>query len=425
MPDFASEVLALRRILGQRKTYRETIFRIIAMEKISPSSVKELKRNVFAVLRRYFSLSFEVDSLFPNYAKDSDERYLALVTLYQLRHRKDIEKEQVKSCYYSTYFSMRLAGDCDASYAKLEQASSKPFAIPESLKKKPYTYNSIVLEMPDFLLRDLVFAYGPQKTKEIALSLREMPSATLVRNRFLADKEGIPGAKEILTDKDTLYLLGKETEGREKEAIRKGTFHPLELLKGLAASVLPDFFVEMDCLLLNQRLPFFACYLASLYKDLPGLRIAPVFSKEESYRAAIDTICTLKAKEKIHPLLCEKDLVKTYFPYDSMDVVVQQGTDIGIGKIGMRPDILPDLKEKDMVDSCHRQTQELLAASDFVKKDGYLLFINSGLTMIETRDVKESFLSLRKNFAFVSDSRLLPGQYRTEGGYYCLFRRER
>ena len=102
MPDFSAEVLALRRILGQGKTYRETVFRIIAMEKISPSSVKELKRNVFAVLRRYFSLSFEVDSLFPSYAKDSDERYLALVTLYQLRHRKDIAREQVKSCYYST-----------------------------------------------------------------------------------------------------------------------------------------------------------------------------------------------------------------------------------------------------------------------------------------------------------------------------------
>lgn len=425
MPDFSAEVLALRRILGQGKTYRETVFRIIAMEKISPSSVKELKRNVFAVLRRYFSLSFEVDSLFPSYAKDSEERYLALVTLYQLRHRKDIAREQVKSCYYSTYFSMRLSGNCDLSYEKLEKVSALPFAILEALKKRPYTYNSIALEIPDFLLRDLVFSYGPEKAREIALSIKEIPNATFVRNRFLAPEGKIDGVKEIPTDKDVIYLLGRDMEGKEKEMLQEGHYHPLELIKALAASSLPEFAVEMDCLLLNQRLPFFASYLASLYQDLPGLRITPVFSKEERYRSGIDTLCKLKANEKVHPLLCQSDLVKTYFPYDAMDLVVQQGTDIGIGRIGMRPEVLPDLSEKDMSNSCHRQTQELLSASDFVKKDGYLLFVNSGLTMVETRDVKESFLSLRKNFAFVSDFRLLPGQYRTEGGYYCLFRREK
>ena len=423
MPDFSAEVLALRRILGQRKTYRETIFRIIAMEKIAPSSVKELKRNVFAVLRRYFSLSFEVDSLFPSLPKDEDERYLALVALYQLRYRKDVEREQIKSCYYSTHFAMRLSGDCDVSYSKIEQASMKPFAIPEGLKKKPYTYNSLALEIPDFLLRDLVFSYGPEKAREIALSLREMPHATLVENRFLSDGGRIEGARRIDTDKGNIYLLESGREEKEMDAIKKGYFHPLELVKAMALSLLPDFFVEMDCLLLNQRLPYLSCALASRYKDLPGLRVTPVFEKEERYRSAIDTICALKANGKVHPLLCENDLVKTYFPYDSMDVVVQQGSDIGIGKIGMRPDILPDLTEKDVRDSCYRQTQELVAASGFVRKDGYLLFINSGLTMNETRNVREAFLSLRKNYEVVSDSYLLPGHYRTEGGYYCLFRR--
>ena len=177
-------------------------------------------------------------------------------------------------------------------------------------------------------------------------------------------------------------------------------------------------------LLLNQRLPFLSIYINGIYRDLPELKITPVFLKEVLYRSAIDHICALKA-DKVKPLLADNDLVKTYFAFDSMDVVVIQGTDIGIGKVGMRPDILPDLTEKDVQASTYRQTQELLSASEFVKKDGYLLFINSGLTAPETRNVRESFLSLRKNFAFVQDSGLVPNQYHTEGGYYCLFRRER
>lgn len=424
MQDFSAEILALRRILGLRKTYRETIFRIIAIEKIAPSSVKELKRNVFGVLRHYFSLAFEVDSLFPSFAKDSDERYLSLVALYQLRHRKDQKKEDIQERFCTTSLLMHLQGDFAKNYAKLENAALKPFAIPESLKSKPYTYNSLALEIPDFLLKDLVFSYGPQKAREMAFAIRDIPVPSFVRNRLVPGQESLGECRQVKTDIDTVYLLSKGKNETADHLVKEGFFHPLELIKAMAVSSLPSFPVEMDCLLLNQRLPFLPIYLNGIYGDLPGLRITPVFASEERYRSAIDFFVQFRAT-KVHPLLAEMDLVKTYFSYDSMDVVVLQGTDIGIGKVGMRPDILPDLTEKDVRDSAYRQTKELLTAADFVKKQGYLLFINAGLTAPETRNVRESFLSLRKNFAVVQDSYLLPTQYKTESGYYCLFRRER
>ena len=262
MPDFSAEVLALRRILGQRKTYRETIFRIIAMEKIAPSSVKELKRNVFAVLRRYFSLSFEVDSLFPSLQR-TKTRVSRLGGALSAPLSEGCEREQIKSCYYSTHFAMRLSRDCDVSYSKIEQASMKPFAIPEGLKKKPYTYNSWLWRYRFPLAGSCLLLWPERRQGEIALSLREMPHATLVENRFLSDGGRIEGARRIDTDKGQYLSSGVGSRGKEMDAIKKGYFHPLELVKAMAIALLPDFFVEMDCLLLNQRLPYLSCALAS------------------------------------------------------------------------------------------------------------------------------------------------------------------
>ena len=104
-------------------------------------------------------------------------------------------------------------------------------------------------------------------------------------------------------------------------------------------------------------------------------------------------------------------------------LVAVQGDDSYLGKAGMRPDVLPNLTEAEFRRLSVLQAGELLEASSFVKKGGSLLFLNAGITADETRHVRESFLSLRRNFELEEDFVLLPSDEKTEGGYFALFRR--
>lgn len=419
MRDFSLEVLALRRILGQGKTYRETIFRILSTEKVSKASVQELKRSVFGVLRRYFSLSYDVERNFPSYAKDSDERYLLLLTLFLLRQKKD--PETVREAFLLTFRSQRLVGDAGYLFDRLSELSKTGFLLPEELKSSPYAFNALALEIPEFLLHDLVFSYGADKAKEIALSLREMPSPVYVRNVFFAKEGTLPG-RICALKRGHAFLLPKDCNTRKIPPIVERTFYPVDLIKLLAVDQLKIDGLSFNALLLNQRTPFLATYLDGIYQDLPNVQITPVFVKEQRYRSSIEWVEEIRSKH-VQPLLSSLELAKTYFSEDSMDLVAIQGDDVFLGKAGMRPDVLPDLTKRDMQRSYSLQTNELLLASPFVKKGGFLLFLNAGITAEETRDVREAFLSLRKNFELVADRVLLPTEEKTEGGFFALFRR--
>lgn len=419
MQDYSLEVLALRRILGQGKTYRETIFRILSAERVSTSSVLELKRTVFGVLRRYFSLSHDVEKNFPSYGRDSDERYLLLLTLFLLRQKK--EREEVKENFLRTFSGLRLVGDPSFLFDRLSELGKTAFFLPEELKASPYAYNALALEIPEFLLHDLVFSYGAEKAKGIALSLREMPSAVYVRNVFSSADGSLPGRIYALK-RGHAFLLPKDCNTRKIPEIVKRTFYPVDLIKLLAIDQLSIDGLSFQALLLNQRTPFLAAYLDGIYQDLPQISVTPVFVKEQRYRSSIEWLKEIGSKN-VKPLLSSLELAKTYFPEESMDFVALQGDDVFLGKAGMRPDVLPDLTKKDMQESFSRQTNQLLQASPFVKKGGFLLFLNAGITMEETRNVRESFLSLRKNFELVADHVLLPIDEGTEGGYFALFRR--
>ena len=419
MSNLSPEVLALKRILGQKKSYRETIFRILSTERISKTSVQELKRTVFGILRRYFSLSFDVERNFPSYSRESEERYLLLTALFLLRQRKD--EAEVERSFLETFRLLRLSGDPSALFASLWELGRNPFVLPKELRRSPYAYNSLALEIPEFLLRDLVFSYGADKAKDVALALREMPSPVYVRNVFSPRRGELPGRRLSLR-RGECHLLPKDCSTKKVESIVDRSFYPVDLIKLLAVDRLSLDGLSCHALLLNQRTPFLACYLDGLLSDVPDVQLTPVFPREQRFRSSVEWIAEIGAR-RVKPLLSSLELAKTYFPEASMDLVAVQGDDSYLGKAGMRPDVLPNLTEAEFRRLSVLQAGELLEASSFVKKGGSLLFLNAGITADETRHVRESFLSLRRNFELEEDFVLLPSDEKTEGGYFALFRR--
>lgn len=422
MNDFNAELTALKRILSSKKTYRETVFNIFVQEKLSAKDFKELKLITYSILRRYFSLSYEASSLFPEIRKDDDEFYFILLLLFYLRYDLKTDKIILREKFLNTFNSFRLYGDFNYIYDKVAKKTERNFTIPENLKDKPYTYNSLVLEVPEFLLKKIVDFYGAKKASEILKHIHDIPRLYCAINK---NKTNITlnYEKEHLSYAD-IYQIPKDHDLKKDPLYQEGKIYTIDYLKALA---IKDVFIKplsFKALLLNQRTPYLSAYLEEIIKDHEEKEITAHYLSSARYRMALDL------KEKFNcqissPLLSSLPLVKTFVKEDYYDLVFLQARDTNLGKAGSRIDIIANLNEKDIYNHSLSEKSDLLAASDFVKLGGDLVYLTFSLLQEETFAIKDDFLKMRKNFAFVKDNFLFPKDKNTESGYYAIFRRIR
>ncbi len=420
MADYVPELKVLGDILLERKNYREAMFKTNMEENLSSIGKKRLQENVLGVLRHYFCLSFECQNQFL-YPVNSEEHILLLIALHEIRYHKDISFADVSHRYHDAFMKMRLTGDLSENIDKLGKMSKESFMVPEEVKKSPLLYNSLVLEFPEFLLRNLSQDYSSERALCIASKAHRRPNffyASSLRNEAditdesleylnLDDGFGVYESKKMIPMKELkkmgLYPIGYvEALGYSK--VRIPSLMPNVLMTGLddGFSFLP---VAFGC-----------------EKYYQG-RMVSVYEDDISYRSGMDAVSYFKLKKTkvIHSSL---KLLKTFEPYDSFDVVIMHGKDLKTGKSRIDPSILPSLKENMISRSFNEQVEGLLGNAEFVKKGGYLLFVNHGLLKKETDDVIYSFLDKRKDFSMIVREVVFPDKMDSEGGYYCLLKRK-
>ncbi len=415
MVDYTPEFLALQQVLFGHKSTREALFRVYMEEKLSQTGKKQTSKIVLGVLWKYFSLSFECLSFLP-YKQDSEEFLPPLILLYILRFYPQQDEKELERCYLDTIASNRLLNDGRNDFAVLSQAAKKSFLIPDEVKKNPFYYNSLTLEMPEFLLRRMSADFSPKAAFQVAMSLKKKTSYFYF-SRNEKEEEGMK--KVSLSFPLDCYRSSKKLsvqEAKERKLI------PSSYIEALAFSHLYVPPLMPKVLITGGQDGFEMLPLAFLVEECYDSQLDTAYETEISYRAALDKKNAFQLK-KVHVLQSDSKLLKTYLSYDEYDDVVCFGRDCKIGCARHKIGILPSLKEEMLIKSKERQIEDLLENARFVKEGGSLLFVNNGLEKVETQEVIDTFLTRRKDFIAMETRMVFPFEMDSDGGYYAILKR--
>lgn len=423
MFDYIPELLALTEILLEQKNYHQTLFKVSMEEKLSQNGKKRLKEVVYGVLRHYFNLSFECLDLLP-YKKDSEEHILALIALFDLRYHKEYSPEDIKKAYYDAFLKERLLGDRQANFSSLLQAVQKPFKIPSEVKNSPFLYNSLVLELPEFLLHRLAKDFTPKVALSISSYLHKKPMlffAPIFDEEKQASLLASDDFENISFEDNTVVYRGNKTLSL-KECLSKGIY-PTTYTETLAYSRLetPSMMPKVMLTGLSEGTQILPLTLKTL--DRYQSSLTAVFSSPIAYRSGADIMKKYQLKN-VSLINCEIPYIKTYRSIEEYDVVVSFGKDLQIGLSRSNPSILPTLNEKDFLKSKNRQVLDLLEVAQFVKEGGSLLFINHALDKEETNEVIAKFLAKRSDFYLVEKEMVYPSRMDSDGGFYAILKRK-
>ena len=135
--------------------------------------------------------------------------------------------------------------------------------------------------------------------------------------------------------------------------------------------------------------------------------------KKEAQRLGISIIET---GEQDGTVLCE-ELIQ------SADRVLVDGPCSGLGVIRRKPEIKYREIEDEGRELGEKQLNILENASEYVKKEGFLLYSTCTVNKIENAEVVSKFLRKHKKFELVRSRQLLPGVDETDGFFICKMRR--
>ena len=138
-----------------------------------------------------------------------------------------------------------------------------------------------------------------------------------------------------------------------------------------------------------------------------------VKNTKESERLGISIIET---GEQDGTVLCE-ELIQ------SADRVLVDGPCSGLGVIRRKPEIKYREIEDEGRELAEKQLNILENASEYVKKEGFLLYSTCTVNKIENAEVVSKFLRKHKKFELVRSRQLLPGVDETDGFFICKMRR--
>ena len=417
MIDFNPELLTLKSILFQHRSFHEAFFRLKINERVSSLRIERAKARASFILRHKESLSFECRNLFPCYDISQDEFLLSLIALSVLRNEKAGE-DDVRNAYCATFQSMRMLGDMKKNVAVLLEAAKKPFIIPDELKKSPCFYNSLVLEMPEFFLAELYKDYSLTEALSICRKLRSKTSFYYksIDNKEVSDTRL---NKVALTDGSFLYLSKDPipTTEMKGEGLYSVHFVENEAMSHLGVSPLSSNVLIVGTKDVTSYLPF-----AYKIKECYQKQLIPVEEDSVKYRYAVN-LSFQHHFDYVKPLCSSMDLLKTYLSYDSFETVVYFAKDSRVGLARRKPEILPSLEKRTFLTSVSKEKKELEESAMFVKKSGCLLFVSSSFFKKETEEVVSDFLSKRKDFSLEEERMVLGDASESDLGYYAILRR--
>ena len=419
--DFINEYLIIKAVVIDKKYFGEVFYSVLSTKTNFDQEIKKIKNDVYGILNKYFSLTFQSMNIFSQYGKDSEETILNIIALFHLLNE---DKEEVRKQYINAFRRLNLNGDGQENIKLILDNFHGKYVIPDEIKEYPYLYNSLNLEVPEFLFKIITDEQGAKNALDIILGLKKKPYNFYCVNTAKADQMDYLSDNrfEAIKIKNRYLFRFKKPALKPIEDLKEGKLFEitLPLFRAYCEADVP--MMNTKVLLLNAHSITSGIYFSTILKDVFNAEVTSCYSSHQIYKTSTNYQKAL-GLNNINSLFAKPELVKTYLKLHTYDIVVVSGDDLHIGQSATHPGILPSISEKDLEASYIRQQKDLEEATCFAKVGGEIIFINYSLTRRETVDVINTLLSNHSEYEKIISNTIYPQNFTSDGGYYAILKR--
>lgn len=436
MRDRTPVLYALKEITLDRIPFQKAIEKSEQFYNLSKEDKHNLFIDVTGILRKQALLRLEIKTVFPQYDVNDDEALLLCIALFEMRKAKgEQEKKAILREIVETIKSRGMKFKDEDVKAILEQ-SDKTFHIPEEYKKDPFVYNSLLFNLPSWVIRQYFNRYGNEKTLELLKANLLSPSMFLSvngrKNKIGAYKgderfEIIPSVHENYPEIGSLLVKKNCRPSSIKEVI-EGKLYAQDLSYAKALDNLP-LMQYYKVLYLGGKTGTTSASLAIRLLDLEGSVVAPV--EEGIHFARTKALLRRLGLTNVKPYKSSLKMVKTIEEFDSYDLTVITPTSTHLGQTRRRPDVQSLFSVDALNGITRKQKESLTEASYFPRVHGTLAYIVPSILKEEGEGLIQDFLSDQRNinrYSLVKEETILPlkeegKDYACDGLYYAIMTR--
>ena len=147
------------------------------------------------------------------------------------------------------------------------------------------------------------------------------------------------------------------------------------------------------------------------------------FDKYEKKIAAMKKEAARLGASIVEPEVCDATRPREEF-FGTADKVICDVPCSGLGVIRRKPEIKYHKLKDQGREFAELQYSILEASSQYLKKEGFLLYSTCTINSIENRDVVSRFLKKHDSYELVRSRQLLPDEDGTDGFYFCKIRKK-
>lgn len=406
MTKFEPLLKSLKEIIQNKSSFLDAINSTSSLYSLGNKTKEELKKDLLSILKNYQKLSYEACYLFPTYSYISDEILLVIITFKSLTNK--IDNKKVKSFFFSAISSFHLSTELKEKFDEIQVRANLNYKIEENVKNDPLLYNSIMLELPKFLLEKLMLEYSFKDILKLAKTLQNVKNYYFLKNLY-SSQNNIKIKNTITNNFDT-YTTNNLVE--PKEYLSKYIIFPinkveLELVSKISLNIMPNILIG------GKNISSITSFIDMNFdKNNPKIISVPSDNKKENIKLKHTTI-----------LQTSFDLLKTYLVNNSYDLVIYKGEDLLLGKGAIYPELIPTVTEVDFIESSKMQANNLTTISKFLNKNGLLIFYNFSITKDENNDVINKFLASNSDFELVEKKNIFDDDTDFVS-FYSIFKRK-
>lgn len=413
MLDFTLPVLLIKEMITEKVRFDEVLSSSRAFSKLSSTEKKRATRLVRSALQFYFKLQFDVLNHFP-YPAGSDEFFLALVALSERRYLKEFTPDEFEEKYCSSIYSMNSVNKKEEA-ALLNELGESNLKISKDLKENKLFISSLYYEIPMFYCKK-IFEENPENAEKILSALSHRASFGFVRIPEEKEKE------EILMDRRIQMIEEEENEyffsalPLTPVEVRGNGFYPITYLERRAHAAGSYPVVTPRGLMISATSIYSTVDLALRWRDYYDSQVVFCYEKDAISPSLLNEIqrCKTENIALIHSTL---PLLKTYYNYDSFDVVSCLGKGLNAGIAKRTLGVFPSIEEREIKENVRITLERLEESANFVKTGGKLLYTIFDVDLAETKEIVDTFLKNHPDFGLIADEFVLDPRFKC--GYYA------
>ncbi len=384
-----------------------------------------LSKTLRGSIRHFFLLSYQAGELFPSFESDDDEIYLLIPCLYQLRYlKKDIAAFQVIDELLKVNDDLLLRLDPNETKEKLTSFSSSKFKLSKEIMQDYYKCLSFMFSTPEWVVKLYAKEYGDDMMLNVLKSKSNHVLNYLRVNTskvFFDEIAALDTYHPIEEVGGAVTYSGKENVSKSLE-YQHGKIFSCDLSWQILIDEFSDVSYKTKCLQIGEINGGLSSGIAVYLKGQEG-NLDVSFETEISYRHAKYQYQRL-GLDNIKAYMADLDMLRTYLPYSSYDVVFVTPKSSFLGQLSKRPSIALTITSNELKKITKKEMACLEEGAKYLLPSGVLVYACESILKEEGPKIVSSFLKRHKDYVLAKEKTIFPYEYNSYGMYYAILEKE-